>query len=1103
MRALFDLTAPLPHGTTVLEASAGTGKTYAIAALATRFIAEASHGVEDLLVITFSRAATAELRFRVRDRIGRTARALRAATRGELPEDADAVMELLADVAPHELEQRARRLEEAFASFDRAAIMTTHEFCHSMLAGLGVLAPQTPQSTLIEDLRPLAAEAAEDVYLQMFADSEDAFPFPRQYDADPGAITVAEKAVTEIAELAAQYSPGPAGLRVEFAARVRAEVEKRKKKRQLYSFDDQLTRLANALTDPELGELARKRLAERFPVVLVDEFQDTDPVQWKALSLAFDGPSTLVLIGDPKQAIYGFRGGDVHTYTRAVGQARRATTLGVNHRSDPEVVEGVQALFSGVLLGEGISAPRVTPAQHPHMVGRPGTPWEAGVQLRAIASNGVLPWMGATKTITDDLVAVVGSLLGEDAPLHHLTEDGVRGRQLRPSEIAVLVRTNERGQRVAAALADAGIPATFNGADSVFGSEAADDWIALLEAFDQPRRPYLQRAFLTDFVGATFADLAQADEQQLSAWSLLVHTWARVLDRVGVPGLVAAMDADASFQARLLSRPDGERLVTDHRHLAELAHHRLTRTPNQRARDLLAWLRTQRDQQAEGVDGARRRDTDADAVEVLTIHRSKGLQWPVVLLPEMAHVFPRGDDDGRPLVLPTDEGRLLDIAGRRSPGRESRWERWVQEDGDESLRSLYVGLTRAQSRVVAWWAAHDRVDESPLHRLLSAGHDEHDAQRPAPAYPLRTPVDRLPGAHWLPDAPIAVVRAGEEPAPQPVSTDSPTEALRARTFTRSIDHTWRRTSYSGLTASAHDLAPAVDTVMVVDEEDAEVALPVDPAWAAPSPMAGLPSGAAFGTLVHSVYESTDASGDDWRDALAEASAGALRRWPLGDVDATSLAEALEPSYCTPLGPLVPGATLRSFAPRDHLAEMDFEFALANPAASLRDIADLMAEHLPGDDPLAEYPSRLAMPGLADQALHGFLTGSIDGVFRLDGNADAAGYLVVDYKTNRLCAPDEELTIGHYTPDAMAEAMMASHYPLQALLYCVALHRFLGARLAGYDPERHLAGVCYLFVRGMAGPDTPLVDGHPLGVFSWRPPAALVLSVSRLLAGGAA
>ncbi len=1104
----FDLTAPLPPGTTVLEASAGTGKTYAIAALAARAIADGTAGIDDLLLITFSRAATAELRTRVRERLRSTAAALTQSVRGVPPSPADPVSAALADAPAGEVALRVARLEAAFAHFDRAAIMTTHEFCHGMLAGLGILAAQTPQSTLVEDLTPLALEVAQDTYVRLFADEPAGAPFAygRQWDADPGAVDIARAVVHEIADIVGVGAPQAAGARAEFAQSLRAEVERRKGALRLFSFDDQLTRLDAALGDPRTGVQACARLARRFPVVLVDEFQDTDPTQWRVLRRAFAGAATLVLIGDPKQAIYGFRGGDVHTYGLAVEAAATVTTLRVNHRSDPEVVEGIGLLFSGVALGEGIVAPPIEAARPSALAGQAGTGWQCGVQVRAIESEHATHPSVAARAITRDLVAVVAELTASGGPLTR------NGEPLRPREIAVLVRSNRRGQQLAAALAEAGQPATFSGSDSVFGSEAALDWIALLRALDQSRRPYLRRAFLTDFVGATLTTLALADDDQIASWSLLVHTWARVLARSGMPALWAAVEADTGIGARLLARPGGERQLTDHRHLVELLHaHRRTGRAA-RARDLASWLISQRDGTA-GGEGVRRRDTDADAVQVMTIHRSKGLQWPVVLLPESSQQRSVGADRGRLLVLPSGDGRIVDVAGLRSPARADRWDRWLTEEGDEALRALYVGLTRAQSRAVTWWAHHWETESSPVHRLLHAGHDAARPARPALRYPTR---GRAGGGSptrlaWLADSAVACVAvpAAASAPPRPPIADL--GGLASRRWNRTVDQTWRRTSYSGLTALAHESAP-LDSPLVDDEhgattDDAASLLSADASWQQPSPMADLPAGASFGTLVHAIYEHTDATGQRWQAELSRASAEALRQWPLGDVDAPVLARALEPSFTTPLGPLARDRTLRGFAPADRLSELDFEFALDNPRATLADVARLLGEHLDADDPLAGYAARLDHPGLAEQVLHGFLTGSIDSVLRLAGDAPTQeaghGFLVVDYKTNRLAPPGEELTLGHYAPAAMTEAMMASHYPLQALLYCVALHRFLRLRLAGYDPERHLAGVLYLFVRGMAGPDTPRAGGVPLGVFSWRPPTPLVLALSRLLAGGGA
>jgi exodeoxyribonuclease V beta subunit len=215
-----------------------------------------------------------------------------------------------------------------------------------------------------------------------------------------------------------------------------------------------------------------------------------------------------------------------------------------------------------------------------------------------------------------------------------------------------------------------------------------------------------------------------------------------------------------------------------------------------------------------------------------------------------------------------------------------------------------------------------------------------------------------------------------------------------------------------------------------------------------------------------------------------------------------------PLHDTPLGPLAPGTTLRQIGLRDRLQEMDFEFPLAGgdvrtrtPLITLAYVGRLLAEHLPADDPLGTYADRLSSGPLSAQSLKGYLTGSLDVVLRVPGKAGAR-YLVVDYKTNWLGEPERDLTAADYSPARMAEAMLHSDYPLQALLYCVVLHRFLRWRQPEYSPEKHLGGVLYLFVRGMCGPQTPVVDGHPAGVFSWQPPAALIVAISDLLDAGA-
>ncbi len=336
--------------------------------------------------------------------------------------------------------------------------------------------------------------------------------------------------------------------------------------------------------------------------------------------------------------------------------------------------------------------------------------------------------------------------------------------------------------------------------------------------------------------------------------------------------------------------------------------------------------------------------------------------------------------------------------------------------------------------------------------------------------------------------------------------EEPRADLAARHFHRSIDATWRRTSYSGLIRAAETTPVSSEPEVVeLDDEVAEIPLVSSAVGAdVPSPMADLPTGAKFGTLVHAVLETADPFAVDLAAELEAQVREHAVWWPV-DVPPAELAAALVPMHDTPLGPLADGLTLRQIGLQDRMREMDFEFPLAGgdlrvgaPVIRLSHVGELLREHLPKDDPLASYADRLTGAGLGGQPLKGYLSGSVDAVLRIGDR-----YVVVDYKTNWLGDPSEPLTAADYAQPRLAEAMLHSDYPLQALLYSIVLHRFLRWRLPGYAPEKHLGGVMYLFLRGMCGPDTPVVDGHPAGVFSWQPPASLITALSDLVDVGRA
>jgi exodeoxyribonuclease V beta subunit len=510
----------------------------------------------------------------------------------------------------------------------------------------------------------------------------------------------------------------------------------------------------------------------------------------------------------------------------------------------------------------------------------------------------------------------------------------------------------------------------------------------------------------------------------------------------------------------------------------------------------------------------RRLDSDAEAVQLVTIHGSKGLQYPVVYLPTLWNRF-TGREPAVPLFHDDEGRRCRDVGGASVFHREALRRHW-REDAGESLRLLYVAMTRAQSQVVAWYAAADRnTPDSPLHRMLFG---RRPGTAAVPDNQALVDEDRLVGilAAWEQAGGPSVELAALTP-PDPRPLERSTDELRVRSFTRAVDTRWRRTSYSSLSAaSAAHAAAGLSEPEVVPDEDSEVtADDLAPAVEAgagagaasvPSPMAALPVGATFGSLVHAVLEHADPAADDFRAELLRLIEEQRVWWPV-ELDAGELADALVAVCSSPLGPLAGDRTLLSLRLPDRLRELDFELPLAGgdtvaaPAdVRLGDLAPLLRRHLPEGDAVRVYADALdGDPDLAAQSLRGYLTGSIDVVLRVhvDGHER---FLTVDYKTNWLGPIDQPLTAHDYRPEMLDEAMAHSDYPLQALLYTVVLHRFLRWRLPSYDPATHLGGVLYLYLRGMCGPETPVVDGMPCGVFSWRPPVGLVEELSDLLDG---
>ncbi len=1088
----FDLMGPLPGqaSTTVLEASAGTGKTFALAGLVTRYLAETAVTLDQMLLITFNRNASRELRERVREQIFQAVCALE----GRVPPGSELVEHLMHGGDGDRSARRAR-LRDALANFDAATIATTHEFCGSVLKSLGVAGDTAIGVRLEESLDDLVGEIVDDLYLADFGNQGDA-PLITYQEA----LQLARAVVADPCAQLRPLAPGPGGaaeVRLRFADAVKAELEHRKRQLRILSYDDLLTRLAKALAAH--NSPARDRMRRRWRIVLVDEFQDTDPIQWQVLECAFGGHAALILIGDPKQAIYGFRGGDIYTYLEAARSAEAQYTLNVNWRSDKVLVDSLQTVLRGATLGHPDIVVRGVDAQHPgHRLA--GAPHNAPFRLRVVrrpalgyGGTATVPIDVLRRHIPADLAADVATLLAGDATY--------AGRPVGAGDIAVIVERHEDARACRDALAASGIPAIYTGDTDVFKSRAAEDWLCLLEAFDAPQRSGLVRAAAaTMFFGATAETLAAEGDKLTDRVAGTLREWANHARQRGVAAVFEAAQL-AGMGRRVLSQRGGERHMTDLAHIAQLLHE----TAHRERLGLPAlrdWLRHQCDARAGVAERNRRLDSDAAAVQIMTVFVAKGLQFPIVYLPFTFNRYVGGGD----ILLYHDDTdtRCLYIGGKdRGPQRRAVEELHRQEEARDNIRLTYVALTRACSQVVAWWAPTRDEVNGGLSRLLR-GRGRGDAEVPDQCPPRISDEDAWAvftrwEAQGGPSVEESVIVS-----PAAVAGPPPVGALGVRHFHRAIDTAWRRTSYSALVRdmeSASESAGVASEPEVSTRDDEVESVVVTPSGAGcqvGSPLAEMPAGATFGSLVHAVLETADPGAPDLAGELTEQVRRQLRWWPV-DVDAALLGAALVPMQHTPLGPLAPGATLRQIGRRDRLCELDFEIPLAGgdlrnavPDVSLADVGALLRAHLGAGDPLVSYADRLVSAGWAAQSLRGYLAGSIDAVLRLPGQR----YLVVDYKTNRLGE-----SAADYSFPRLSEAMLHSDYPLQALLYVVVLHRFLRWRLPGYEPATQLGGVLYLFVRGMCGPDTPVVDGHPCGVFSWRPPAELVVALSDLLDEG--
>jgi len=1194
MSATFDLDGPLPTGLLALDASAGTGKTFTLTALATRWLVEGDRDPDQLLVVTFTRAAADQLRARIRTDLRDASAALEAAAAGRPLPDVHAWVRTLATADPVTLAARRDAAARALVGFERATVSTLHAFCRSALLRLGILgdlggreaarSARRDRDDVVRDL--LLAQLAEDPSALRDGgdDGDGAGDAPSPAALEQRLHSAVERALNDAGARLEPGAPrGGFGRLAEPAAAQRwaalvgeavAELRLRLDARSELDFGQLVARLDEVLADPVAGPVAIGGLRERVRFALIDEMQDTDGTQWRVLRRALrDDPDRLgpaadmVIVGDPKQSIYRFRGADVHAYLRARDDADEVRALDVNHRSSPQLLGALDLLLRGATFGDErigyvpVSAP---PGAAPTLA----LPAEAGsgaLELRWVPRHADLVTGGTFRAgrsdefVLRDLAARAVALLR--AGRIPATKDRPE-RPLAPGDLAVLVGSGDDAEAVLAALREVGLPAVRPRAGDVFASDAVEQWRLLLAALEAPHRRERVRALvLSWFVAAPLSALGDAGA--IEALQERCDRWRRELSRRGVLPFLVGLTGEEDVAAALARA--GERGRTDLEHLGELLHAEVGGGPAPagavlRALESLVRSAGTADRLSDDPS-VRRIETDGSAVQVMTFHTAKGLEFPVVLLP----ITTKRATDAMllPFSYPGEGGPVVDAASWTAwrwvdaapdePGADQEDRRRLALAADDA-RVLYVALTRARGRLVVWWAPRPRADESLLARLLFAPRDEGGALLPDAAAPtleaLTDDATRAALDGWArrSDGAIAVVEVPEHvdaarwEAAAAVTGAAPEVARLTRDVEERGVRRWSFSSMRGRLVLGGDEEAPEPSAPVDDHDDVprdarpgsdetpegvgasegegeedprDGAIATAPTVRTPpgerpaGRLVDLAGGTEIGTIVHEVLEVVDLSAPDLEaEVRGRILAVPARRLALLDPGrdreslATAVVRGLVDAVSTPMDQVLEGLRLRDLGPRDRLSEPPFDLPLRDTRrpVALGDLAAAVADRLPAGAVRDRFAA-LAVPGVAPQ-LGGWLTGVADLVVRLpDGR-----FAVLDHKTNRLLdgPPGRRDRPQRYDQPMLEHAACQDLYVLQGLLYVVALHRWLDRRMPGYDPDRHLGGFGLLFLRGMAGADTPRDrEGRRDGVWWWQPPAAAIVAADRVIEGGGA
>ena len=1120
-RPLDILELPL-QGCQLIEASAGTGKTFSITRIYLRLLLERQLDVRNILVMTFTRAATEELR-------GRLAQELRHALENWGSFDSDDLFYQTLQVR-FPAEHARSLLHRALLFLDEAPVYTIHGFCsrvlerHAFSTGMDfhtemeqelddmildavrdwyrqlarceqdyrILARRWPDpeaffasfGKLLGRGRDLAAPDPEAIRAQWLAekqacresleqhqkglfdflvdahkqreqrieewqalmdwlDQADSSPMParaaafldgRRWSRSAGKkdidawLSCAKALKQEAAKLATRLEHAEsAGLVAAGLSRIEAGIRQAKRARRVMGFDDLVERLAAALSG-DGGEALGAVLAHEYPVALVDEFQDTDPLQYRILQCIYTPArrqeTALYLIGDPKQAIYAFRGGDVFAYLRARADADTQWHMDTNWRSSTAMVASVNRLFHGIsaeasdasVFGLGIEYTPVKASGRGDELPLHDAQNGAALQLvhfpshEEYADNFGNNKAGFRQVIAHWCAVEISRLLAGEVCLGEAP--------LQARDIVILVRDRTEAEEIKRALDVIGQPSVYLSLrDKLFASEQAADLYQALSGILELEDERLARASLANvYLGGDAQRLQRMNEDE-DYWEDQHRQLQRLRELWYQRGFVA-MGLTLLHEYYRPPRQDRERALTNSLHLLELLQQASQR--HRQPQQLLNWLGEQIRGEGENVEAELRLETDADLLRIQTLHGAKGLEYPVVFLP-----FATRYKD--PTLFGNKPREMLVYHDRQTLepvnylGRESEIVELAREEGHaEAVRLMYVAVTRAIARCYVCSTPFKGYADSALGQVLGLDAEGdlqtrlQDLARDSDTIALMVPKDQHFQA-W----------SGQTPEQERLQ-------LAPAYFSGRIRRDWWLGSFSALTRNLrHGGLSLPDR----DQDESQRVESADQLRFA------LPAGASAGNLLHAVFEHLDFSAPQWQQVLKKPLDG---YGPLpegfGQDDLVAWLQAVLDT------PLPAGLRLGQLSFSQTLRETAFYFPMLGGSSAA--LGHLLARH-------REEEQAVELP--VSSQLHGMMHGFIDLIFQWQGQ-----YFLADYKSNFLGN-----RLRDYSLSSMEVSMRQSFYDLQYLLYALALHRYLTVRLPGYDPDRHFGGVYYFYLRGMS------------------------------------